>query len=242
MVPYPVVVSLRARESGPRYRRLRPEPPLLEKKRPADPARLPALGLLRMIPRTLRGAPRGAIGRRRRLDVLGNEVHHETGHPSRLQRNQGHLKLWQHVQHPFHARPRPARGRLLRLSSLLHRQAKAGRHRRPRRQIPSAVRPQQIIIRPWRTTGQGRRLVAPLPVPAASRKQKKSSPSAHPPSARPSASPITRTPERASPMSTTAIPSISAITDVCASSAWTRRSSAATAHLMSHSPPRRATP
>ena len=49
------------------------------------------------------------------------------------------MRLRQHLFHPLHAGENP-RGNLLRLPSLLHRQAEVRRYRRPNRKIPEEIR------------------------------------------------------------------------------------------------------
>ena len=63
----------------------------------------------------------------------------EAGHPSRVRPGDGHLLVRQHVPDAVDEARAPRRD-LLRLPPVLHRQAEARRHRRPRRALPAPAR------------------------------------------------------------------------------------------------------
>ena len=85
------------------------------------------------------GAPRLGRQRRQAKPPLLSWPGHEGRHPPRVRPRDRALRLREHVHHAFDE-ARAARRDLLELPPVLHRQAEARRHGRPRRALPAAAR------------------------------------------------------------------------------------------------------
>src|SRR5450631_657158 len=70
------------------------------------------------------------------------EAFDENWHSSELQRNPGHVQLWQYVRDPLDGQQAAACRSLRGVPPVLYGQAEDRRHRRPRREVPAALRNQ----------------------------------------------------------------------------------------------------